>query len=599
MSKSIIRVLLLILILIARSGALNCQYNDQLQPIFEEVISDPYQGRISAFDYLNHTNNSEEIGLTLNILGLSYAIINHVDSAVYYFESACDQLPDSHPMVPRIYTNKAILFRNNSNLEHAMTELFKAERIALDQNNLKALALVYGEYSSVYTLLSRNHEAIEYTLKAISLLEQEDTEEITIAIEKQKLGNLYRKTNDFLFAQKIYDEILPIMKSRGKTDAYILTKLNYADIIQHFDGDSASISYLKQMESEIDGSKSPLLSKLYLSKLGKHLKNIDALKATSCLEKAVSLATENISTYSLSIITEYLTLLLKDKNYLRSSQLIDDFEPYLIQIKFPLVDQIHYYNSRTLYYEATYNLQKAFESSKIEQKLNDEKSELNNTILALEIQEKYKNDLLLKENKILNQSIELKQRNSIITYISLLGVILISILIVKSSVQRRKNIEHQNTIIKEKLCAESELRSLQEKTIKEQKEEVLKLFNSNIRLNEQLSEVKKSLSTTIENKDFALEQLSVLEAKEENWEELIYKLRVVEKDFFLNLMDRFPDLTKKEIDFCALVRIGLEYKQIANILSITHNSVITKKYRLTKKLQLNEDEYFQNWIMTI
>lgn len=598
MSRSIIRVLLLILIIIARSGTLNCQYNDQLQPIFEEVISDPYQGRISAFDYLNHTNNSEEVGLTLNILGLSYAVINHVDSAVYYFESACDQLPDSHPMVPRIYTNKAILFRNNSNLEYAMTELFKAERIALDQNNLKALALVYGEYSSVYTLLSRNHEAIEYTLKAISMLDQEDTEEITIAIEKQKLGNLYRKTYDFLFAQKIYDEILPIMKSRGKTDAYILTKLNYADIIQHFEGDSASISYLKQMESEIDGSKSPLLSKLYLSKLGKHLKNTDALKATSCLEKAVSLATENISTYSLSIITEYLTLLLKDKNYLRSSQLIDDFEPYLIQINFPLDDQIHYYNSRTLYYEATYNLQKAFESSKIEQKLNDEKSELNNTILALEIQEKYKNDLLLKENKILNQSIELKQRNSIITYISLLGVILISILIVKSSVQRRKNIEHQNTIIKEKLCAESELRSLQEKTIKEQKEEVLKLFNSNIRLNEQLSEVKKSLST-IENKDFALEQLSVLEAKEENWEELIYKLRVVEKDFFLNLMDRFPDLTKKEIDFCALVRIGLEYKQIANILSITHNSVITKKYRLTKKLQLNEDEDFQNWIMTI
>lgn len=598
MSRSIIRVLLLILILIARSGALNCQYNDQLQPIFEEVISDPYQGRISAFDYLNHTNNSEEIGLTLNILGLSYAIINHVDSAVYYFESSCDQLPDSHPMVPRIYTNKAILFRNNSNLEHAITELFKAERIALDQNNLKALALVYGEYSSVYTLLSRNHEAIEYTLKAISLLEQEDTEEITIAIEKQKLGNLYRKTNDFLFAQKIYDEILPIMKSRGKTDAYILTKLNYADIIQHFDGDSASISYLKQMESEIDGSKSPLLSTLYLSKLGKHLKNTDALKATSCLEKAVSLATENISTYSLSIITEYLTLLLKDKNYLRSSQLIDDFEPYLIQINFPLDDQIHYYNSRTLFYEATYNLPQAFESLKIEQKLNDEKSELNNTILALEIQEKYKNDLLLKENKILNQSIELKQRNNIITYISLIGVILISILIVNSSVQRRKNIEHQNTIIKEKLYAESELRSLQEKTIKEQKEEVLKLFNSNIRLNEQLSEVKKSLST-IENKDFALEQLSVLEAKEENWEELIYKLRVVEKDFFLNLMDRFPHLTKKEIDFCALVRIGLEYKQIANILSITHNSVITKKYRLTKKLQLNEDEDFQNWIMTV
>jgi tetratricopeptide (TPR) repeat protein len=598
MSKSITPVFLLTLYITASSGAINSQYNDQLQLIFEEVLSNPNQGRISAFNHLKHTNNSEETGLTYNILGLSYAIINRVDSALYYFDSACDQLPDSHPMVPRIYTNKAMLYRNNSSLEQAMTQLFKAERIANEQNNLKSLALVYGEYSSVYTLLSRNHEAIEYTLKAISLLEQEETEDITVAIEKQKLGNLYRKTNDFLFAQKIYDEILPIMKSRGKTDAYILTKLNYADIIQHFDGDSASISYLKQMESEIDGLKSPLLSKLYLSKLGKHLKNTDALKATSCLEKAVSLATENISTYSLSIITEYLTLLLKDKNYLRSSQLIDDFEPYLIQINFPLDDQIHYYNSRTLFYEATYNLPQAFKSLKIEQKLNDEKSELNNTILALEIQEKYKNDLLLNENKILNQSIEMKQRNSIITYISLIGVILISILIVKSSVQRRKNIEHQNTIIKEKLYAESELRSLQEKTIKEQKKEVLKLFNSNIRLNEQLSEVKKSLST-IDNKDFALEQLSRIEAKEENWEELIYKLRVVEKDFFLNLMVRFPTLTKKEIDFCALIRIGLEYKQIANVLHISHNSALTKKYRIVKKVNLEKDMDFQNWIMTI
>lgn len=599
MTKSILSIIILFtLITFYPTGGLKSQYNDKLQPIFEEVLSNPYKGRTTALNNLNQTTNAEDIGLIYNIIGLSYALVNSVDSALYYFDAARKQLSDSHTMVPRVYTNKAILFRNNGNLEQAMTQLFKAERIAIEQNNLKALALVYGEYSSVYTLLSRNHEAIEYTLRAILLLEQEESEEITIAIEKQKLGNLYRKTNDFSFARKIYVEILPLMKSAGKTNAYILTKLNYADIIQHASGDDASVNYLKEMHQEIDEAKSTLLSTLYFSKLGKHLKKIDSVKATAYLEKAVTLATENISTYSLSIITEYLTSLLKDKNYTRSSSLISDFEPHLVQVVFPIDDQIHYYNDKTLFYEATNNLPKAFESLKIKQKLSDEKSKRNNTILALEIQEKYKNDLLLKENEILNQSIELKYRNSIIIYISLIGVIIIAVLIVKSSIQKRKTIEHQNTIIRAKLNAESELRSLQEQTIKTQKEEVLQLFNSNMKLNEQLSEVKKSLYNT-EHNNFALEQLSSLEAKEENWEELIYKLRVVEKDFFLNLMERFPSLTKKEIDFCALVRIGLEYKQIANILSITHNSVITKKYRLTKKLQLNDYEDFQNWIMTI
>lgn len=574
------------------------QYNEKQQSIFEQTLAKPVEGRSAAKHYLSSLDEKEDIGLTENIIGLSFAILNNADSALFYFNSAIENLSENHEMLPRIYANKAILYRNNNNLKTALRNLFEAENIAKEQGNKNALAIIYGEYSSVYTLLSRNQEAIEMTIKAISILEEENSDKKTIAIEKQKLGNLYRKNSDFDFARQIYDEVLPILKGKGQNYTYLITLINYADIIQHFEGSKASSNFLLNNLSIIKESQNNLLIKLTYSKLGNHLRKIESKKAYEFLERATDKAFKSVSTYTLSIVSEYLKVLLDVGNQKRFEEIIVQMDLIIKKNNFPLYDQINYFNLKSSYFAIQNDFEKAYQSLMKYKDLSEQKAKLYNSILALEIKEKYKNELLYNENLLLNQKAELVSRKNLTINIVLVAVLFITTLLVYLTFQKRKNIEKQNIIIQEKLNAEQKLHQFQIDTINSQKKELLRIFDSNLILKDRLTEVKNTLLTEKQENE-ALKQLTKLELSEDKWEDLVRKLRVVEKDFFNRLVYEYPTLTKREIDFCALVRIGLEYKQIANVLSITYNSVITKKYRLSKKLQLNEGEAFQNWIMSI
>ena len=49
-------------------------------------------------------------------------------------------------------------------------------------------------------------------------------------------------------------------------------------------------------------------------------------------------------------------------------------------------------------------------------------------------------------------------------------------------------------------------------------------------------------------------------------------------------------LTTADLQFCALIRMNLTYKEIASLLNIELTSVYRKKYRLEEKLDINQEE---------
>jgi DNA-binding CsgD family transcriptional regulator len=65
------------------------------------------------------------------------------------------------------------------------------------------------------------------------------------------------------------------------------------------------------------------------------------------------------------------------------------------------------------------------------------------------------------------------------------------------------------------------------------------------------------------------------------------------------LQARFPELSQSELEFCALVKLNLSFKDIANLMNINHRSVFAKKYRITQKLKTSEDEDFYKIIREI
>ncbi len=72
----------------------------------------------------------------------------------------------------------------------------------------------------------------------------------------------------------------------------------------------------------------------------------------------------------------------------------------------------------------------------------------------------------------------------------------------------------------------------------------------------------------------------------------------VHQNFFKNLKEIAPSLSKKEMRLSAFIKMGLTNKEIAPLLNISTRGVETARYRLRKKLNLDHDdklmEFFDN-----
>lgn len=106
-----------------------------------------------------------------------------------------------------------------------------------------------------------------------------------------------------------------------------------------------------------------------------------------------------------------------------------------------------------------------------------------------------------------------------------------------------------------------------------------------------------------------LENVKLKESHEQAYIDLINALKkndgsfisLFEKkyeSFYKNLIIRHPNLTKTELILCALVRLNLTSKEIAEYTFVQHKSVQTQKNRLRKKLGIPSDinlyNYFNN-----
>ena len=64
----------------------------------------------------------------------------------------------------------------------------------------------------------------------------------------------------------------------------------------------------------------------------------------------------------------------------------------------------------------------------------------------------------------------------------------------------------------------------------------------------------------------------------------------VHQEFFNQLKANFPDLTSKELQLCAFVRMNLTNKEIAAILNLSVRGIETARYRLRKRLGMSQEQ---------
>ena len=118
--------------------------------------------------------------------------------------------------------------------------------------------------------------------------------------------------------------------------------------------------------------------------------------------------------------------------------------------------------------------------------------------------------------------------------------------------------------------------------------------------NDLMREVKEKLESNSSDKNPELIKLiSKGQINDKEWVDFNRQFENVNKNFYARLKMAYPEISPNDLKICALIKLNLSIKEMANILNISPDSVKTARYRLRKKLQLNTEDNLTDFILQI
>jgi len=242
--------------------------------------------------------------------------------------------------------------------------------------------------------------------------------------------------------------------------------------------------------------------------------------------------------------------------------------------------------------------------------------ELKDSIISQETKEKLAQLQTIYEVEIKDKEIEnlriterLQSRKELFYLFIIITVIIVSgIIIFSFVVKRRKDrlVSKQRIIIHEK---EKELSMLElEKSKANEKELETKLAFKTRQLtthavsmmqknklmhelSDSMAKVSKYVNDDKKNEIRKLQQqikrsLNV----EKDWELFKMYFEQVNKDFFTKLLKKVPSLSSNDLRLSALIRLNMNIKEAASVFNVEPASVKSARYRLRKKLELDQED---------
>ena len=167
---------------------------------------------------------------------------------------------------------------------------------------------------------------------------------------------------------------------------------------------------------------------------------------------------------------------------------------------------------------------------------------------------------------------QLQLRNSLI--VSILLLMIIAILIIN-----RQRLVHKK-LETDKKNAEAELAMA-----------TTKLFSFSQRESEkdELIEQLKREDEQHEDMEARIQLENAILLTDDQWEDFRRQFEKVHRGFFSRMKTKMPELTAAETRFLALTKLNIPTKVMAGMLGVSHNTIRSYKFRIRKKLNLEED----------
>jgi len=194
------------------------------------------------------------------------------------------------------------------------------------------------------------------------------------------------------------------------------------------------------------------------------------------------------------------------------------------------------------------------------------------------------------------QSLNKEKRSQLLLRNIIIASIIVLAFIIVLTVNRQRLHEKLKTgkAEQEKLRMEQEVASARDQ---------LKMFTANIVEKTNLIE---KLETHIKGKEATSEQHTIISElshqtilTEDDWNQFKSLFEKIYPAFFINLKEKFPDITLAEQRMAALTRLQLTPKQMASMLGISVDSVHKTRQRLRQRLRINPESSLEETMINI
>ncbi|MFK7773351.1 MAG: tetratricopeptide repeat protein [Saprospiraceae bacterium] len=545
-------------------------------------------------------NDASGIGKAWNVLGINNQNRSNFEEALTYFGKALDlfnTLADTVQIL-KVEGNIGNVHYGKGDYEQALVAYIKLIELGEEIKDTAMWATNLLNAGNSYSFLGNHPKALEHLFEALDLHRATDNHPRTastlngIALILNRL-RMYQEAEElYLEAFQIYEK-MEDYKYMGTTNNNLgniyLKKKEYDKALDFY---NKTLDCYKKAKVKSIGNTLNNIAKIHRERGDLELsKKIlwQAIAVDSSINKLPGLAIE---------FTSLGETYLLEKDYLNA-------EKYLLK-GYDLWSQVgqtkdlssaagHLSNL----YEATGDLEKALlyrtEYKETEDEVYGMDSQKEVTRILLERQKnKY---LSTKQNTLIEQ-------NSIspIYWILAIGTI-IGLLIWQLT--KRKNLQKQQDKLKETLSQQnSDLENL--KSLLDQKNiEVAFLSLTTIQKDEFIRQFFQKLQNFAQkypqNREAQkiLNSLHLQDVNAQNWDLFKQTFEQVSPNFFDNLFNQCPSLTNKELRHCALIRLNIPPKDVAQILGISMSGVHKARYRLRKQFDLKRSDSLENHLAAI
>lgn len=250
-----------------------------------------------------------------------------------------------------------------------------------------------------------------------------------------------------------------------------------------------------------------------------------------------------------------------------------------------------------------------------------EEQQISDSLLSLEKQKeiaalslKFQTEQKEAENNLLKKENEVQHFRILLLRIGLLLGLMVSIVVVFIFFIRHNQSKHKARLAEEKAERMSQERrnreiELEKITLEHQLTEQELVYQSLIQAD--LSRVNRSVSETLtpftlrfsrkkdqEEYRMALQSITRSSAKDPMADfEMVFKQ--IHVTFYQKLLSFSPDLSKTELQVCALLRLNLSSKDIARLTNLNITSIEMTRHHIRKKLKLEQGENLTAFLITI